>query len=61
MEVIDPFATKGEFLASKSEWFKWIKAYYAIQKIEVPNNWQEDLEFEFKRVHSNVTTIKWVE
>jgi hypothetical protein len=61
MEVIDSFATKGEFSASKTIWFKWITAYCAVRKMEVSNNWQEDLELEFKRLYPNVTTIKWVE
>lgn len=55
------FFSTGEFVASKSLWFKWIKAFYAIQQSEVPNDWQEQLEAEFKRLSPSVTSIRWIE
>jgi len=51
----------GSFKASKSQWFKWAKAAYAIQKINLPDNWQEILESDFKKLYPNITTIEWLE
>jgi hypothetical protein len=55
------FFSTGEFVASKSLWLKWVTAFYAIQKSEVPDNWQEELEAEFKKLSPSVTSIKWIE
>ena len=55
------FYSPGEFIVSKSLWFKWVKARYAIEKIEIPIDWQDKLEDEFKNLDSNITSIKWIE
>ena len=51
----------SEVTVSKDKWYQWMKAKYAMNKSDLPDNWQAELELEFKRLYPNLISIKWVD
>lgn len=50
-----------EVTVSKSKWYQWVKAKYAISKATPPDTWQLEIELEFKKLLPNLVSIKWVD